>query len=151
MAEELRGSTRAGELVKDKRGGARAGAGRKKGGRNLRKGWDAWVADIQAITRSEFRREKLRELARADAWRFLERIAIPLALRAQPGSLAVKVEDQLELPLIFMDMPGEDQVRQELAARVLGDDRSAEALALAGGAAELEGSYQREPDGGRGE
>ena len=87
------------------------GAGRKRGGKNaIRKGWDAWVADIQAVTRSEFRREKLRELAREDAWRYLERIAIPLALRSQPGTLAIKDENQMALPLVYVDVPGvEDQ------------------------------------------
>lgn len=133
MSEELRGSTRAHALVADRRGGARPGAGRKRGGRNsVRKGWDQWVADIQAVTRKEFRREKLTELARADAWRYLERIAIPLALRSQPGTLAIKDEGQLDLPLVFMDVP---QLSGEEA-------REREAQQLAG--AVLEGEVVRE-------
>lgn len=133
--EELRGSTRAGELVKDRRGGARPGAGRKAGGKNsVRKGWDAWVADIQSVTRSEFRREKLRELAKQDAWRYLERIAIPLALRSQPGTLAVRDETQLSLPLVYVDM-GE--------ALIGGDGARDREAVLLGGGGEREVSGER--------
>jgi len=135
VGDELRGSTRAAELVKDRRGGARPGAGRKKGGRNsLKKGWDAWVADIQAVTRREFRREKLTELARADAWRYLERIAIPLALKAQPGSLNMGADEgQMALPLVFVDIP-----------QALEDQRGREAEMLGGGVEVLEGEAVRE-------
>ena len=135
--EALRGSTRAGALVADKRGGARPGAGRKAGGHNkVRKGWDAWVKDIQSVTRAVFRREKLRELAEADAWRYLERIAIPLALRSQPGAPpGVGDVDQLALPLVYCDIP-------ESAARsALGDDsqREREAEMLGAGGEVIEG------------
>lgn len=134
MSEELRGSTRARALVADKRGGARPGSGRKRGGRNsVRKGWDQWVADIQAVTRSEFRREKLRELARADAWRYLERIAIPLALRSQPGTLAIKDEGQMELPFVFMDVP-----------QLAGDDAREREAEMLGGGVPIEADYSRE-------
>lgn len=133
MSEELRGSTRARALVADRRGGSRAGAGRKRGGKNTKKGWDQWVADIQAVTRQEFRREKLRELARADAWRYLERIAMPLALRSQPGTLSVSAgEEQLALPLVYVDMPGQ-----------LEDARGREAEILGGGVP-IEADYSRE-------
>lgn len=59
-------------------GGARAGAGRKKGQATTAEFWLAFERRIRAAASKEITREKLLELARADPWRFVERIVIPL-------------------------------------------------------------------------
>lgn len=59
-------------------GGARPGAGRKKGQATTAEFWLAFERRIRAAASKEITRDKLLALARGDPWRFVERIVIPL-------------------------------------------------------------------------
>jgi len=62
----------------ERRGGWRPGAGRPKGGSERVAKWAALEARVRSVSRLVLTREKLLELARADVYRFLERIVLPL-------------------------------------------------------------------------
>jgi len=88
------------QVAKPGRGGARPGAGRKFGAKS-RTPWQRFLDNVEAVATRKFNRKELMQMADNDRWRFIERVALPLA---KPSiELASNNAHEDQLPLIFVE------------------------------------------------
>jgi len=88
--------------AKSGRGGHRPGAGRPPGAKT-RTPFARFLDNIEAVATRKFNKKTLMRMADADPWRFMERVAIPLAKPAMDvirDQAAVEAE---QLPLLFVE------------------------------------------------
>jgi hypothetical protein len=107
------------------RGGARPGAGRPRGLSTLQ-AWQRFERLIRSVAAKEITREQLRTMAKADPWRFVERVLLPLMAmdkRGQVGRVGVSVGEgasRTQFVLDLGDREGDGRRTLEQAGDVLG-------------------------------